>query len=598
MGMNLVFFRLSVDMVRGVIARFPLVALFACVGTGLVVNAVDGTTPAWIEKLIIVFGVSFFVGSAGYIFAERFGRSKSAVSALLVIFAEGYFWFLPEGFGAMRSIDIAQVFLFLLVSVIALFSAPYFVSRQVNGFWQYNRQLFGRLFFTVFSTGTLFVGIVASLASLQFLFEWQIQPEWYFRVWLLIVGLVSTTVFLAGIPKQFDHLEVMGEYPYVFEVFSKYVLVPLLLLYGSILYLYGGKILLIGEWPKGTVAFLVFWYTLFGVMTYFLLFPRRDHSSWIRPMVKTFFVTLIPLALLLWGAVFIRVSEYGLTVNRVGMMLFGLWMIGTSVFSLTRNRDDVRYLFFATAVSVLVFSFGPLSVFSIARSSQSHRLETLLVKNAVLVDGAVNQNQQILIPEKEKDDIRSAVRYLWDMRGLDEAIVRMGIPLEGSTPEQVFLTFGVDYGSESDDREVTDMTREYRFFTYHRSAVDIDGFSRLYRFSCVPECVLQGGNEEVILLDGALQVIDLKTRKVIENVDLIEKARWLSDRYASSQQVSEETSVEKQPVSKQVDRGDMVFERSLGKLKIRILFDDLYFQQTNGTDSIGGVEGILLISRP
>lgn len=279
-------------------------------------------------------------------------------------------------------------------------------------------------------------------------------------------------------------------------------------------------------------------------------------------------------------------------------MLFGLWMIGTSVFSLTRNRDDVRYLFFATAVSVLVFSFGPLSVFSIARSSQSHRLETLLVKNAVLVDGAVNQNQQILIPEKEKDDIRSAVRYLWDMRGLDEAIVRMGIPLEGSTPEQVFLTFGVDYGSESDDREVTDMTREYRFFTYHRSAVDIDGFSRLYRFSCVPECVLQGGNEEVILLDGALQVIDLKTRKVIENVDLIEKARWLSDRYASSQQVSEETSVEKQPVSKQVDRGDMVFERSLGKLKIRILFDDLYFQQTNGTDSIGGVEGILLISRP
>lgn len=599
MGMNLVFFRLSVDMIRGVIARFPLAVLFACVGTGFAVNALDGTAPVWVEKLVIVFGVSFFVGSAGYIFAERFGRSKAAVSVLLVIFAEGYFWFLPEGFGSMRAIDALQVFLLLFVSIIALFSAPYFASRQVNGFWQYNRQLFGRLFFTVFSTGTLFVGIVASLASLQFLFEWQLQPEWYFRIWLLIVGLVSTTVFLAGIPKQFDHLEVMGEYPYVFEVFSKYVLVPLLILYGSILYLYGGKILLMGEWPKGTVAFLIFWYALFGVATCFLLFPRRDQSLWIRPMAKVFFVTLIPLAMLLWGAVFIRVSEYGLTANRGGMILFGLWMIGVSVFNLTKNRDDVRYLFFATAISVLVFSFGPLSVFAVARSNQSYRLEALLAKNALLVDGSLNRKDEISIPEKEKQEIRSVVRYLWDTRGLDEAVKRVGVsPAEALTPEQVFSVFGVGYESEMDDSQemTTDADYDYRFSANRRNVTNVIGYSRLYRFSCNPGCSAEAGDETIVLADGVLRVRDTKTEKVIADVDMMEKSRWLLDRFG--QRASEDTVSETRSVSRQVDPEDMVFEKNQGKLKIRILFDDLYFRGVDGVSSVEGVGGILLITRP
>jgi len=601
MGMNLVFLRLGMDMIRGVIARFPLVALFACAWTGFSIYAIDGMAPAWIEKLIVVFGVGFFVGSAGYISAERFGKDKTAVSALLVIFAEGYFWFLPEGFAAMRGMDVAQIVLLLAASIIAVFSAPYFVSRQVNGFWQYNRQLLRRLFFTVLSTGTLFVGIVISLASLQFLFEWQFQPEWYFRIWLLIVGLVSTTVFLAGIPKQFDHLEVMGEYPYVFEVFSKYVLVPLLVLYGGILYVYGGKIFLMSEWPKGTVAFLIFWYALFGVATYLLLFPRRDQSSWIRPMTKVFFITLVPLAVLLWGAILIRVSEYGLTANRGGMMLFGLWMVGVSVFGLTRNRDDIRYLFFATAIGILVFSFGPLSVFSTARSSQSQRLEELLSEHSLLVNGAVNQEGRMSMSEQEKEDIRSVARYLWEIRGLDEMGARIGLPAEDMTPEQVFLTLGIEYGSGQGEQFIADESQDYWFSPDRRGAVDINGFILLHRFSCNPGCVLEGTSEEVSFADGVLRLKNRKTGATVAEFNLIEQARGLSERYISDQQVSGETVMETPALPsrmQRVDPEDMVFEINQGKLRAKVFLDELHIRRTNGTDSIEGAEGMLLITRP
>lgn len=75
-----------------------------------------------------------------------------------------------------------------------------------------------------------------------------------------------------------------------------------------------------------------------------------------------------------------------------------------------KNRDDVRYLFFATAIGILIFSFGPLSVFSVARSSQLQRLEELLTKNAFLIDGAVNQEARVSMSEQEKEDIRSVTR--------------------------------------------------------------------------------------------------------------------------------------------------------------------------------------------
>ncbi len=599
--MNLVFLRLSVDIIRGVIARFPVVVLFAFLATGLAVHAVNGSAPAWTETLAVVCGVSFFVGLAGYLFALRLGRGSVVVRLLYVIFAEVYFWFLPRVFEMMRIIDVAQIFLLLMVSVIVVFSAPYFLHQQVNGFWQYNRQLMRRFLFTAISTGTLFVGIAISLASMQLLFDWQIQSEWYFRIWLLIVGLVSSIVFLAGIPKQFDHLEVMGEYPYVFEVFSKYVLVPLLILYGSILYVYGGKILLVGEWPKGTVSVLVFWYALLGIATCFLLFPRRDQSLWIRPMAKIFSVTLIPLAVLLLGAVVVRASEYGWTANRGGMAMFGVWLIGVALFNLTKKRDDIRLLFFVTAISIFVFSFGPLSVFSAARTSQIHQLELLLTKNRILIDGVVSQEHQDLVSKEEVYHIRSVVQYLWDIRGLDVAGMRLGIPLEGLNPEQAFALLGVGYAAEQEYSLAPDQmdadTKRYVFQIEYEDVLDIRGFSRLYQFTChTTTCISGEGEESFVLENGILQVKD-QGGKMIVAIDLAEKSQELLAQYAPAQQVSEDTTLPSYE-RKMAGLQDMTFEKNQGKLKIKLVFDELSFERMGEKNSVESVNGKLLVTRP
>lgn len=104
-----------------------------------------------------------------------------------------------------------------------------------------------------------------------------------------------------------------------------------------------------------------------------------------------------------------------------------------------------------------------------------------------------------------------------------------------------------------------------------------------------------------MLSDGVLKLKDGKTRAIVVEFDLIETARGLSERYASDQQASERTAIGDSALllnTWQVAPGDMVFEKNQGKIKTRMLLDGVYFQRTNGTDSIEGAKGMLLITRP
>ena len=66
-------------------------------------------------------------------------------------------------------------------------------------------------------------------------------------------------------PTNFDNLEEIDEYPFGLKVFSQYILLPLLLLYLVILYLYGAKIILLWDWPKGVVSWLIIAVAVLGI---------------------------------------------------------------------------------------------------------------------------------------------------------------------------------------------------------------------------------------------------------------------------------------------------------------------------------------------
>src|SRR5690554_7276939 len=109
-----------------------------------------------------------------------------------------------------------------------------------------------------------------------------------------MIGFFNTWFFLSGIPEKLDQSE--GAYPpKELKVFAQYILLPLLAVYLLILYGYGAKIVLIWDWPRGIVSYLIICVAVLGITTFLLLYPysRLEGTNWIKKSTLAFYCLLI-----------------------------------------------------------------------------------------------------------------------------------------------------------------------------------------------------------------------------------------------------------------------------------------------------------------
>lgn len=288
---------------------------------------------------------------------------------------------------------IYNIALHLLVSF-----APYLKGKQLNGFWQYNRILFTRLIISVVYSGFLYAGIALAMGALHLLFDMKFDGETYFELFIFIGGFFNTWFFISGIPKDFDELQKIEHYPFGLKVFSQYILLPLLLLYLVILYAYGAKIISLWDWPKGVVSWLIVVVSVLGIFNFLLIHPygQKEENSWIKKFTKVYYFLVIPLVVLLFLAISIRLSDYGITINRYIIILLGVWLTLVSGYFII-GKNNIKFIPISLCVMMLLMSFGPWGMFSVSERSQANRLKHLLTENEILKDGKVQNEQSIII---------------------------------------------------------------------------------------------------------------------------------------------------------------------------------------------------------
>jgi len=327
---------------------------------------------------------------------------------------------------------IYNIALHLLVSF-----APYLKSKQLNGFWQYNRLLFTRFILSLLYSGFLYVGIALALLSLNLLFDVKIHDELYAELWIFIAGFFNTWFFIAGMPKDFDQLDELEYYPFGLKVFSQYILLPLLMLYLLILYVYGGKIVVIWDWPKGVVSYLIVCVAVLGIFTFLLIHPfgQKEENTWIKKFSKAYYFILLPLVALLFIAIAMRLGDYGVTINRYVILLLGGWLTLVCGYFII-GKTNIKFIPISLCVMILLMSFGPWSMFSVSERSQANRLKYILEENGLIKEGKVvneqtieidtNYYQQSFVPQNKKllndslnNEVKSILDYLDDHHGFN-----------------------------------------------------------------------------------------------------------------------------------------------------------------------------------
>jgi len=361
---------------------------------------------------------------------------------LLVIYAST----VPRNVPEAPASAVVCLLLFALAAHMLVAVAPWTGKGEINGFWQYNKNLFLRILVALLFAHVLFGGLAFALAALDNLFGMQIPGNRYEELWVLMSILFTTWFFLAGIPRNLDELEGAREYPKGLRIFTYYILLPIVFVYLAILYAYLAKILISWDWPQGWVSKLILGFAGTGMFSLLLLHPlgHQTENIWIRSLIRWFYVVLIPLVVMLFFAVWRRVTEYGMTEGRYLALALGVWLVLTILYFLLRPAKDIKFIPASLCVGILIVSLGPWGALPVSERSQVVRLESLLKKNALLQDGKVHKSSGNVYG-RDTWEVSAILSYLHDMHGYDAIQPWFDQPLrkEAAAP-------GVGYKDPSD----------------------------------------------------------------------------------------------------------------------------------------------------
>lgn len=301
----------------------------------------------------------------------------------------------------------------LAVHLLVALSAMW--RRDRLEFWDVNKVLLLRTLTAALFTMVLGSGLNLALFALNELFGLDVNSRWYGSMWAVLLGLFNTWFVLGGIPlpPSDDAERPAPSFPRGLRIFVQYVLLPLVLVFLCILYAYGIKVLFFTQ-LNGSVAYFIDALAVVGTLSFLLLYPLRNDAehAWIHFYAAWFGRLMLPLCVLLWIALVVRVQAYGITEQRyLGLALAVVLTMLAMYLAVVRN-PDLRIIPATLLLACIVSVSGPIGMLQVAYRSQTQRAEEVLRAGGVVHDGRYDIAKAQQLSEQDKRIVQSTLRYL------------------------------------------------------------------------------------------------------------------------------------------------------------------------------------------
>lgn len=504
----------------GTFKRFPYpVIVSALVTTAALLFFDTKGEEKLLLKIIAVCLLALPLFISAKVLSEKRGRSGGVVDALsllIAVIAIGYFFYsgVTEPYGAM-----VRHILWLVASYLLLFLLPFYRHDEEETAWHFNASLVQAFGLGATWTIVLFFGLAAALAGIDYLFAVTVPPQLYARLWVVMTGAVGVIIFLSAVPPAVSSVRYDLRQLKRAEGFLYFILVPLVSLYLIILYAYAGKIIVAMSWPKGGVAGFILGFSAVGIISYLLLYPfQKNHLGNLSVFfLKRFFPLLIPLSGLLFMAVWRRVNDYGITESRYLGVASAFWLCGLALYFTFSSRKDRRIVPASLLWLALSASFGPWGVLSVAERSQVARMNHILERAGLLIDGRLKPGATA--PDlTDQREIGQIVSYLHKIGRINALIALSGGTITPQDPPaEIMQKIGIAY------RPNQELHRFFNLYSGRNDAININGFDLLWEFTLrrssenatpiekkIPlQFILSGGLQQVQVVSGKMPVATL-----------------------------------------------------------------------------------------
>ncbi len=393
------------------VRRFPLSVLCAVslfiISLLLVHDVIDGDGEL-ILRVISVLGCCYFWFGISTLIGEScdWSKAKSFLLSFLGAGAITALLFISSIWGMHLIFLVPALLLFLMF-------APYMTRGDDLSVWFYNRCLW---FGVIVSYVALFMfagGLSVALAAIHTLFDVKIEEEVYADIWLFASLVLGPLYALSWVPKRFEFTQEDCNDPPGLKFIVNWISAPMVFVYLLILYAYFIKIVASGDVPNGHLAYMITGFAGAGIVTYLAAWPLREEGSLqLRLFYKIFFpALLIPVGFHFY-AIWERVSAYGITEQRYLIMLSAIWFAIITISNLFQ-KIPIKAIPMTLGILMVFASFGPWGGVSVSGQSQFSRLESLMARNSLLVDGKIVKSEDgKAIPFEDRQSISSILDYL------------------------------------------------------------------------------------------------------------------------------------------------------------------------------------------
>ncbi len=511
---------------------FPIAHLILVFLTGYGFYFIDaswGRDESWTLLVAGFLGLLLsLVGPLLKLHAEGDEKKMSLLSRGIQIFAllfiGGYDWILETMSTApsyAESLLYFWIFPLLVLGILTLI-AWIFKSKENKIWFSWTSWLHGIVFW-VLAGLIVWGGLSAALGSINALFDIDFNRKWYqyFGVFSLI--------FLAGSFILNHYTFVVAELPKgsksdfelfstrLMRIFGSYIFLPLALVYLAIFAAYAIKILITGVRPKGIMVWLGTGYFAWGMLTYYFTFPEQTKFfHWIR---RVLFVSFVMVALMMLGALGIRVKQYGISINRYFVGMFILFIIAFSSLAFFFSKGRIRLFISLLFGLSLIALYGPLSARNIAFSAQKHRIETLLLKENIylplqkdtlkhLTGATANQ-----LAETISDFVGTFSYEKWNKVLFNDQYSGKDNAWSYGYDVRTYLGAQEYYGTWDDEDESKEKEKEIKFRLwisydfFEKEGIETEGYTKIYELHRTTPHIED--NKLVYTISGGKQSLDL-----------------------------------------------------------------------------------------
>ena len=248
---------------------------------------------------------------------------------------------------------------------LAVFVACFYRKHQDVQFWNFSIRTVMGLGLSFGICGILTLGLNIFLESLKMLFGANVDNGMFGDIAAVCMTILAPTLFMNLIPEgESKHQDTVVEFSRFAKGVVQYLFIPLLALYMITLYIYAGQILFQWKLPVGGVSYLVSGSMVLMILLIYITYPiqHQEGNRLFKGVSRSLPVIMLPLLALMTVAIGRRLSDYGITMSRLYLLVFNVWCYAVCLWLIFTRNKRIWILPASFAVILFLISVGPQSI--------------------------------------------------------------------------------------------------------------------------------------------------------------------------------------------------------------------------------------------